>query len=86
MEKLFMPIKDLIDSLYGVLYDAAEKVWNLAKPVVFIGLLYDLVSGKLGWINSILEYYRQTLSYTSGSHWLVLCFVGLIALSFFAKK
>ncbi|MBI4125699.1 MAG: hypothetical protein HY466_07210 [Deltaproteobacteria bacterium] len=86
MEKLFAPLKDLVGAVYGLLYDAATKVWNLAKPVIMIGLLIDLVTAKLGWITHILEYYRRTLEYTGGTHWLVLIIGGLVALAFFSKK
>lgn len=85
MEKLFSPIKDLIGGLYDVMYDAAQKVWSLAKPIFLIGVTVDLVTGKLGWINSMLEYYHQTLNYTSGTHWLVMVIGGLFLLSFFGK-
>ena len=86
MEKLFAPIKDLVGGVYGVLYDAATKVWSLAKPVILIGLLFDLVTGKLGWISNILELYRQTLTYTAGTSWLVLTILGCLALTWFTKK
>ena len=86
MEKVFAPIKDLVGAVYGVLYDAAQKVWTLAKPIVLIGLLFDLVTGELGWIGSILDYYRQFLNYTSGTSWLVLVIAGFLVLGFFARK
>ena len=86
MDKLFAPIKDLVGGVYGVLYDAACKVWSLAKPVILIGLVVDLVTGKLGWIGSIMEYYRQFLNYTSGTSWMVLLIAGVILFGFFSKK
>jgi cobalamin biosynthesis protein CobD/CbiB len=85
MERLFEPIKDLIGALYDLLIDAAEKVWNVAKPVVMIGLLIDLVSGQLGWINQILGYYHQAISYTSGASWLLAILGFLLILHFFKK-
>lgn len=86
MGNLFAPVKDLIGGIYDVLFDAASKVWNLAKPVILIGLAVDLVTGKLGWIGTILEYYRRTLEYTAGTSWLVLVIAGMLALSWFAKR
>lgn len=86
MGNLFAPVKDLVGGVYDVLFDAASKVWNLAKPVILIGLAVDLVTGKLGWIGTILEYYRRTLEYTAGTSWLVLVIGGMIALTWFAKK
>lgn len=86
MDKLFAPLKDLIGSVYDFLYDAATKVWSLAKPIVFIGLLFDLITGKFGWIQSILGIYRQFLSYTSGTHWLVLVLLTVVVVSFFSSK
>ncbi len=81
MEKLLAPIKDLIGSLYDLLFDAAQKVWSLAKPIFLIGVVFDLVTGKLGWINQLLEIYRQVLSTTSGASWLVVVVVALLALN-----
>lgn len=86
MEKLFAPIKDLVGSVYDVIYDAATKVWSLIKPIVLIGLVVDLVTAKLGWIATILEFYRRILDYTGGTHWLVLIIGGLVALAWFSKK
>lgn len=86
MEKLFAPIKDLVGAVYDIVYDAATKVWNLAKPVILIGLLIDLVTHKLGWVDTILEYYRRTLDYTGGTHWLVLIIGGMVLLAWFSKK
>ena len=86
MGNLFTPVKDLVGSIYDVLFDAATKVWSLVKPVVLIGLTVDLVTGKLGWITTILEYYRRTLEYTAGTSWLVLIIGGLLVMSWFAKK
>jgi len=85
MEKLFTPVKDLIGSIYDVVYDAAQKVWSLVKPLFLIGVTFDLVTGKLGWVNSLLEYYHQTLNYTSGTNWLVLIIGGLFLLAFCTK-
>ena len=86
MGNLFTPVKDLVGSIYDVLFDAATKVWSLVKPVVLIDLTVDLVTGKLGWITTILEYYRRTLEYTAGTSWLVLIIGGLLVMSWFAKK
>ncbi|MBI4126586.1 MAG: hypothetical protein HY465_03750, partial [Deltaproteobacteria bacterium] len=65
MMKAFDPVKDLVGSLYDVLFDAANKVWNLVKPILLIGLVFDLVTGKLGWINQLMGYYQQLMQYTS---------------------
>lgn len=81
MGKLFEPVHDLISSLYDLLHDAADKVWSLAKPIAMIGLLFDLLTGKLGWIGSILDFYKQFLGHTSGTSWLVLVILGLLVLS-----
>lgn len=86
MANLFTPVKDLVDSIYDVLFDAASKVWSLAKPVILIGLAVDLVTGKLGWIGTILEYYRRTLEYTAGTSWLVLVIGGMVVLTWFTKR
>lgn len=86
MGNLFTPVKDLVGSIFDVLYDAAQKVWSLAKPVILVGLTVDLVTGKLGWIGTILEYYRRTLEYTAGTSWLVLIIGGLLAMTWFAKR
>lgn len=86
MGNLFAPVKDLVDGIYDVLFDAASKVWNLVKPVILIGLAVDLVTGKLGWIGTILEYYRRTLEYTAGTSWLVLVIGGMLMLSWFTKR
>lgn len=86
MENLFAPIKNLVGAVYDVIYDAAQKVWSLIKPVILIGLALDLVTGKLGWIATILEYYRRTLEYTAGTSWLVLVIGGLVVLTFFTRR
>lgn len=86
MGKIFEPVKDLIGSVYDLLYDAATKVWSLVKPVILIGLLVDLVTGKLGFISQMLEFYRQTLNYTAGTSWLVLIIGGLIVMTWFTKR
>lgn len=86
MGNLFAPVKDLVGGIYDVLFDAASKVWSLAKPVILIGLAVDLISGKLGWIGTILEYYRRTLEYTAGTSWLVLVIGGMIVLTWFTKR
>jgi len=85
MERLFQPVKDLVAAIYDVIYDAAGKVWNLVKPVVLIGLVVDLVTGQLGWIGQILEYYRLALSYTTGASWLVLVIFAVLFLHFFRR-
>ncbi|OGQ05312.1 MAG: hypothetical protein A2W61_03375 [Deltaproteobacteria bacterium RIFCSPLOWO2_01_44_7] len=85
MVKFFEPVKDLVAGLYDVFHDAAEKAWSLAKPVLFVGLAIDLVSGKLGWITQILEYYRQGLAYTAGASHFVLILGALMVLYFFKK-
>jgi len=81
MGKLFQPLQDLIGSVYDLLHDAADKVLALAKPIAMIGLLVDLLTGKLGWIDNILSYYRAALNYTSGTSWLVLILAALLLLS-----
>lgn len=86
MANLFTPVKDLVGGIYDVLFDAASKVWSLVKPVILIGLAVDLVTGKLGWIGTILEYYRRTLEYTAGTSWLVLVIGGMVVLTWFAKR
>ena len=86
MGNLFTPVKDLVGSIYDVLFDAAAKVWSLVKPILLIGLAIDLVTGKLGWIGTILEYYRRTLEYTAGTSWLVLVIGGLVMLSWCTKN
>jgi len=85
MGNIFQPVKDLVGHLYDVFFDAAQKVWSLAKPVILIGLTIDFVTGKLGWISQILEYYRQALTYTSGASWFLLLVVALLVLNFFKK-
>lgn len=86
MGKIFEPIKDLFGAVYDLLFDAAQKVWSLAKPVILIGLAIDLISGKLGWISQILEFYRQMLDYTAGASWMVLVFAALVVLGYFSKR
>ncbi len=86
MGNLFTPVKDLVGGVYDVLFDAATKVWSLVKPILLIGLAVDLVTGKLNWITTILEYYRRTLEYTAGTSWLVLVIGGMIALTWFTRK
>lgn len=86
MGKLLAPVKDLIGTLYDFLFDAAQKVWSLAKPVILIGLLIDLISGQLGWISQILEFYHKTLTYTAAAPWFVLVVFGVVALGFFSRK
>ena len=81
MGKLFQPLQDLVGSLYDLLHDAADKVWGLAKPIAMIGLLFDLLTGKLGWISSIMEVYKTFLQHTSGTSWLVLVLAALVVLS-----
>lgn len=81
MERLLSPIKDLIGSLYDLLFDAAQKVWSLVKPIFLIGIVFDLVTGKLGWINQLLGVYQQVLTSTSGASWLVVFLVALLALN-----
>lgn len=78
MDKLFKPLQDLISSLYDLLFDAAQKVWSLFQPVALVGLLFDLLTGKLGWIDSILGFYHQFLSHTTGANWWVLLLVALL--------
>ena len=84
--RAFDSVKDLVGSLYDVLYDAANKVWSLAKPVLFVGLVVDLVSGKLGWIGQIVGYYKQIVDYTSGASTLVVVIIGLVVLSWANKN
>lgn len=81
MGKIFQPLQDLVGGCYDFCYDAACKVWNLAKPLALIGLLFDLMTGKLGWIDHILVNYRAILQHTSGTHWLVLVLGVLVLLS-----
>ncbi|MDO8462343.1 MAG: hypothetical protein Q7S98_05740 [Deltaproteobacteria bacterium] len=85
MGKIFQPLQDLIGSVYDLLHDAAEKVWSLAKPIAMIGLLVDFLTGKLGWISSMLGYYKQFLADTSGTSWLVLVLAVLLAMSCMAN-
>jgi putative exporter of polyketide antibiotics len=86
MDKLFDPIRDLVASLYDVLSDAAHKVWALVKPIFLIGMVFDLATGNLGWINQILGYYRDLLAYTSGASWLVIVFGALLLFHGMTKK
>ena len=86
MKQLFSPLTELIGSLYDFLYDAAQKVLSLAKPVVVVGLLIDVITGKLGWIDHILEVYHRTLGYTSSASMLVVLFLGLVAVAMFMPK
>ena len=86
MEKVFSPVTDLIGSLYDLLFDAATKVWSLAKPVVMIGLLFDLITGHLGWISQILGHYRDFMLFTSQASTLVLIVVAVVTLAFVAKR
>lgn len=81
MEKLFAPITDLVGSLHGMLLDAAQKIWSLVKPIFMIGIVFDLVSGRLGWIDQLLGTYNQLLAATSGASWLVVVVGALILLS-----
>ena len=86
MEKIFEPIKDLIGSVYNLLFDAATKVWSLVKPIFLIGLVVDLVTGKLGWITQILEFYRQAISYTATASWWLVLVMALLLFHFFRKQ
>lgn len=86
MGNLFSPVKDLVGSVYDLIYDAAQKVWSLVKPILLIGLAIDLVTAKLGWIHTILEYYHRTLDYTAGTSWLVLVIGGMLVLTWFTKR
>lgn len=81
MGKFLEPVKELVGSLYDLLFDAAQKVWSLVKPVFLIGLAFDLVTGKLGWINQILGVYRQVITDTSGASWLVLIVLAILFLN-----
>lgn len=83
---VFAPVKDLVKGLYDLVMDAATKVWSLAKPIVLIGLLFDLVTAKIGWISNILVYYRQFMHDTSGSAPLVLILGTVLVLTYFAKS
>ena len=82
LEPLFEPLKILMNTVYDVLMDAAQKVWRLAKPVAMIGLLIDLLTAKLGWIHTIIGYYNEFMRATSGTSWLVLLLVTVLILSF----
>lgn len=86
MSNLFAPIKDLLGSCFDFLSDAAQKVWSLAKPVILIGLLIDLVSAKLGWITQILDVYRRILEATAGTSWVVLLLLAFVVVSFFQRR
>jgi flagellar biosynthesis protein FliR len=86
MKTLLAPLSDLIASLYDFLIDAADKVLSLAKPVITVGLLIDVVTGKLGWIDHILDLYNKTLSHTSSASMIVVIIVGLILLGYLTKK
>ena len=86
MKALFTPLIDLVSSLYNFLSDMAKKAMDLAKPVVVLGLLIDLVSGKLGWIDHILAVYRKTLEFTAEAPVLIVVIVAIIILAFIAKK
>lgn len=80
-EPIFVPVRGLINTLYDLLMDASQKVWKLAKPIVMIGLLFDLISGKLGWINTMLGYYRTFMHDTSGASWVVLALGTLLVMT-----
>jgi hypothetical protein len=82
LEPIFQPVKVLIGTVYDVLFDAAQKVWKLAKPVAMIGLLVDLLTGKLGWIQTMLGYYRTFMHDTSGSSWIVLVLAAVLVLTY----
>lgn len=86
MGKIFEPIKDLFGAVYDLVFDSLQKVLSLAKPVLTVGLLFDLVTGKLGWISQILEVYQRVLSYTAGASWLVVAALVLIAIGYFQQK
>lgn len=86
LEPIFSPIKELIAHVYDLLFDAANKVWKLAKPVAMIGLLLDFLTGKLGWITTIMNYYRQFMHDTSGASWIVLVVFAMLALTYLTKK
>ncbi len=84
LEPIFQPVRAMVATLYDVLFDAAQKVWKLARPVAMIGLLFDLLTGKLGWINTMLGYYRQFMHDTSGASWIVLALGTLLILTYFS--
>ena len=86
MGNLFAPVKDLVGSLYDFLYDAAGKVWNLAKPIIMIGLLVDLVTAKLGWISMILGFFHQALNVIASASWIALLFFGVVVLAYFSRN
>ncbi|OGP14534.1 MAG: hypothetical protein A3I75_00740 [Deltaproteobacteria bacterium RIFCSPLOWO2_02_FULL_50_16] len=86
MKQLLSPLTDLIGSLYDFLFDAASKVLNLAKPVITVGLLIDVVTGKLGFIDHILDFYQKTLSTTSGASMMVVIVIGIVVLAMVTKK
>jgi hypothetical protein len=83
---LFAPVRDLVGGLYDLLMDSATKVWALAKPVAMIGLLFDLLTSRLGWIDSILAYYHRFMHDTSGASSLVLVLGTVLVLTYFAKS
>ncbi len=79
-------VKGLVGNVYDVLYDAAEKVWSLVKPIFLIGIVFDLVTNKLGWINQIVMLYKDVVAYTSTGSTLVVVIIGLLAVIWTAKK
>lgn len=86
MGKFFEPIKDLFGAVYDLIYDAATKVWALAKPILLVGLVFDLVTARLGWISQILDVYHRLLEYTAGASWVVVVAIALVFVSLFYKK
>lgn len=86
MNQIFTPVTDLVGSLHQVLHDAAVKVWDLVKPIFLIGVVFDLVTSQLGWIESMLGYYNQFMIYTSGASWLVVLLGAMMLLSFSRKS
>lgn len=86
MGNMFAPVKDLVGSLYEFLFDAAGKVWNLAKPIVMIGLLIDLITAKFGWISMMLGFFHQTLDVIATASWITLVFCGIVLLAFFSRN
>ncbi len=81
-EPIFMPIKGLVAMIYEVLHDAAHKVWDLARPIAMVGLLFDLLTGKLGWISVMLGYYKQFMQDTSGTSSMVLVLGSVLILTY----
>lgn len=86
MERAFAPAKDLVGSVYELLHDAAQKAWSLARPVFFVGLLVDFVTARLGWIDTVMRYYRDFISATSGGSTLVVVLLAILAYTYLGHR